>query len=269
MTPTKLVLIAVTAVLGSIGLNAIHTPTAQATASPQALVLVLDPDDPPEEPEPANPLPDVAAAYTKCKSVTVNLPAGKAAVSVLNTSCKFGRDFVHKNESTLCGPEPTKGWRKKFSGSGELITVTLIKGSKRIRTNACSVLLITDLSSISLSGAYTPIQALTPAFAPDDDLNADAAYTKCKPVTVNLGAIRASVSVLNTSCVFGRGFVRANRAALCDSAPVKGWRKRFSGGGEDVTLTLSKRDKRIRTSACGALEISEPDPGDDPDPGEG
>jgi hypothetical protein len=67
------------------------------------------------------------------------------------------------------------------------------------------------------------------------------------------GAIDADVAVRNTSCQFGRTFVRTNRMKLCGpEKTIRGWRKTFGGLFEDVTLTMSKGKKRIRTGACGS-----------------
>lgn len=84
-----------------------------------------------------------AITYKKCKPVTVNFGVIKAEVWVRRTksrelpTCKFGRIFVRKNRFRICDIKPVRGWRKGVSGRGENIIITLIKGSKRIRTDAC------------------------------------------------------------------------------------------------------------------------------------
>jgi hypothetical protein len=80
-----------------------------------------------------------------------------------------------------------------------------------------------------------------------------ASYQSCSPVRVDMGVEFADVQVRNTSCQFGRTFVRANRRVLCGQAKtIRGWHKTVSAQFENVIVTLSKGTKRIRTGACGS-----------------
>lgn len=129
--------------LAMVDIAGYSAPLAQA-APAQTLAPAFDPDpedaEVPEEAEPTNPANE-AAPYVTCQPIRVDLGVTHAGVQVKNTSCKFGRDFVRRNRFTLCNGDPTiKGWKKTFSGSGEAITLTLSKGSKRIRTGACGSL---------------------------------------------------------------------------------------------------------------------------------
>jgi len=83
-----------------------------------------------------------AQRFKRCKPVKINFGPGiTARVSQRNTSCRFARDFVRRNpDDGLCDSTTitVKGWRKTFTRDGEASTLTLRKGSKAIRTNACS-----------------------------------------------------------------------------------------------------------------------------------
>lgn len=91
----------------------------------------------------ATSVPSVASAprFEKCKSVRVQLGIEVASVSQRNTSCRFAREFVRSNDNNgLCASSVSKikGWRVRHTGRGEGDIATLRKGSKTIRTNACS-----------------------------------------------------------------------------------------------------------------------------------
>jgi len=87
----------------------------------------------------AMPSAATAAGLRACKPIRVPYGIiGVAAVSQRNTSCQFARYFVRT--SRLCSSDESrvKGWRKTFSTPGEGAVLTLRKGSKTIRTNACA-----------------------------------------------------------------------------------------------------------------------------------
>jgi len=90
----------------------------------------------------AQPPNAAAAVFKRCKPVKVQFgPVGVANVSQRNTSCTFARDFVRRNRGGgICDSTTTtmRGWRKTYTQVGEASTLTLRKGTKAIRTDACS-----------------------------------------------------------------------------------------------------------------------------------
>ena len=82
-----------------------------------------------------------STSFKRCAPVKVQLGIGVATVSQRNTSCVFARDFVRRNpDQGICdsGTTTVRGWRKTYTNVGESSTLTLRKGAKAIRTNACS-----------------------------------------------------------------------------------------------------------------------------------
>lgn len=97
-----------------------------------------------------------------------------------------------------------------------------------------------------LLAAICVVSAAIPSVAPA------AGFTKCKPVHVDLGVTTASVSHRNMSCQRARRFVRRHQRELCSEYTIEGWKRTYTGTGEDTTWTLRKGSKAIRTNACGA-----------------
>ena len=83
-----------------------------------------------------------STSFKRCAPVKVQFGGGGvASVSQRNTSCVFARDFVRRNpDGGICDSRTTtmRGWRKTYTSVGESSTLTLRKGAKAIRTNACS-----------------------------------------------------------------------------------------------------------------------------------
>lgn len=193
------------------------------------------------EVQPATAAP---TSYRTCKQVRIDLGATFASVQARNVTCTFARTFVRQNRPRLCAPGRLKGWRKKFSGVFEDVTLTLIKtGGKRIRTSACGSLAESQVQPTSASASGSP---------PGRMHFAAAGYKKCKQLRINLRMEFADVQARKVTCVFARHFLVTNRLSLCPpDGRVKGWRRKFSNEGGHTMLTLiKKRGKRIRTDAC-------------------
>jgi hypothetical protein len=82
-----------------------------------------------------------AAGYTRCGTVPTEHLIGQASVLAKNVTCKFARKFVRRHDSALCDSRTDHigRWKKRYGGEGEATITTLIRGNRRIRTNACAV----------------------------------------------------------------------------------------------------------------------------------
>lgn len=80
--------------------------------------------------------PAGAAAAKRCG--TFAGPVGKAKYSAKNVSCKAARKVLTQDAMGLCFDNQVPGWKKEWrptSSGGR--TLTLRKGAKVIKTNAC------------------------------------------------------------------------------------------------------------------------------------
>lgn len=189
------------------------------------------------------PTADAAIKYKRCKVVKIDLGGIFANVSVANVTCKFAHRFLRQNRRRLCADtKRISGWRKKFSANGEDVRLTLIRPKKRIRTDACGLVFMRN--DDLLTGAVASIQPFAARASK---------YKNCGSIR-GIGSPRAGVRAKNTSCKFARAFLHRNYNYLCasDRNTIRGWRKKYVGPGENITLILSKGNKRIRTSVCAA-----------------